>query len=82
MLEGIKEMILKAPKSDKKEMLIDTIRYGLKVTSSFKKHLNTNDYLQALNFKYEGMYEIEKRRVKELEIKNNKLEKKIKEMLK
>ena len=65
MLSGLNNIILKAPKSEKRSMLIDTTNYGLKVCESFKKHLNSNDYLIAVN--------------NEIEFSNDSLEIKVKE---
>ncbi len=68
MLEGMDMMIRKAPDNDKKEMLLDIIKYGKNLTKSFEKFAGSNEYLQAVDWAREGLLDIERRRNKELEI--------------
>jgi hypothetical protein len=68
LLDGIYFMIKKSPDSDKKEMLLDIINLGKDITKRFTLFAGSNEYLQALNFKEEGLRLIAERRVKELEI--------------
>jgi hypothetical protein len=68
LLNGLEYMIRNAPDNDKKDMLKDVIKFGTELATTLKNNASTNEYLQAQNFKFEGLYEIEKRRVKELEL--------------
>jgi hypothetical protein len=81
MLEGIEMLMLKTPKSEKKEMLYDIIKHGKKLTKSHQTHLNSIQWLQLENTKLDGMLESQKTYNKKLEIDKKKLEKQIKEML-
>ena len=67
MLDGLNQMIKKAPDNDKKEMLLDVIKFGQKLSKDFKSFSGSNEYLQTVNFALEGSLEIERRKVKELE---------------
>lgn len=68
MLDGMDLMIKKAPDSDKKEMLLDIIKYGKNLSKSFERFAGSNEYLQTVNWAREGLLEISERRVLELEI--------------
>ncbi len=68
MLDGLNQMIKKAPDNEKKEMLKDVIKFGQKLSKDFERFSGSNEYLQTINFALEGSLEIERRRVKELEI--------------
>jgi len=82
MLKGLEMMILKAPNNEKKEMLNDIIKFGKELTESHLVHLNSIQWLQAENTKFEGLYYGEKIDNKKLRIEKGKLESQIKEMLK
>ena len=49
-------------------MILDIIKFGEEITTSFQRFSGSNEYLQTINFALEGSLEIERRRVKELEI--------------
>ena len=82
MLEGFELIILNAPDSDKKEMLKDIIKHGKKLSKSYQSHINSNQIYQWKETCYDGLLDIEKRKNKEKDIKIEKLENQIKEMLK
>jgi hypothetical protein len=75
LLDGLDLMIRKAPDNDKKEMIKDVIEFGKELAQSYERFSGSNEYLQAVNFKLEGQLDIEKRRVKELEIQLEKIKK-------
>ncbi len=68
LMEGLEVMIKNSKDSDKKEMLLDVIKYGKELSNTLERFSGTNQYYQAQVFKFEGLFKIEQRRVKELEI--------------
>lgn len=68
MLGGINQMIMKSPDNDKKEMVLDVIKFGRELTTKFQRFAGSNEYLQAVNLAREGELNIAERRIKELEL--------------
>ena len=82
MMEGLNDMIKKAPESSKKEMLKDVIKYGKELATDYKNSSGSNEYWQTVNLGCQGLLDIEERKNKELNVKINKLENQIKQMIK
>ena len=81
MLEGLKSMALDSPKSQKREMLLDIVNWGLKLNEIFKTELNT---IELQEYQKDSMqFEIDRLRLenKKLKIDLEKREKQIKEMV-
>ena len=81
MCEGILPMILKAPNSEKREMLCDTITYAKKVAKNQEKSQSAINYFIRENTRLQCELEMAKRRVAELHQENNNLKEQIKELM-
>lgn len=81
MLEGLKDLAFKSPKSDKREMLLDVIKYGEEISTILQSHLNTIQYHEmketALEFEIDRL----KLELKKSNIDLEKREKQIKELI-
>lgn len=82
MIDKIDILILRASNGSKKEMLIDALRVCRKVCDASKNSEKRIEYLLYLNTKLEFDNDVCKISIKERDIKIEKLEKQIKEMLK
>ena len=88
MINGIEGMILKAPDSDKKEMLLDVLHFSKEVAEGLKTQCNSFQFINTDNLQLEIKLGMEKTNVLEekihntkLRIENKKLKSQIKEML-
>lgn len=81
MSKGLEKMVKEAPDSEKKEMLLDILKLSKEVANSHKVSQSTIEYLLYQVTAVESLLDMEKLRVKELEIKLEKREEQIKEML-
>ena len=82
MCEGIEPMILSAPANDKREMILDVVKFAKIVSQALKVQTNSFSYIQTDNLQLEIKYGIENNENKALKLKIEKLEKQIKELLK
>ena len=81
MLEGLKSMALKSPDSDKKEMLLDVVKFGIEVSKDYQMHLNSLEYMQYEEDRLKMRINQLERELKETKIKLEKREKQINKMI-
>ena len=75
MLESLSLILINSKDSSKKDMLLDVIKFGSKISKNYRSHLNGNEHLQVQNFGLEVLLKEEIHSRKHAEIMLEKFKK-------